>query len=68
MTEAELLDAMRDLRRRARLSQEEMARLIQTSVTRVSRMERRLVAVTLEDAIRWVTACGAELRIARPCS
>jgi len=57
-----LARSLRDRRRRKRLSQAELARLIRTSQSRIARMEAADPTVTLDLLVRSLFALGATRR------
>lgn len=57
-----LARSLRERRRRKRLSQAELARLIHTSQSRIARMEAADATVTLDLLVRSLLALGATRR------
>jgi transcriptional regulator with XRE-family HTH domain len=54
---------LRTLRAAAGFSQPSLARVLGTTKQNISRIERGVGSVTVEDLIPWVHACGGELLV-----
>lgn len=56
---------LRELRKSAGLSQDDIAQIIGVTSPTVSRMERGVRTINLDQAAAWVEACGARLAVLR---
>jgi len=61
--EIEALDLMLEARKRAGLTQDEVAKLMKVSRPLVARLERGLHAPNIDTLMRYADACGCRLRL-----